>query len=135
MLALDTNILLRYLRNDDARQGAAARHLIDDQTTDADRLLVGGEVLAEFYWFFANKQKLSRQAIVELLWATLDNAHLAFSDETAITAAVDAYAQGPAGFVDYLIAAMARARGAEFTFTFDKDAAKHESFRLLSVGD
>ena len=135
MLALDTNVLLRYLRNDDPVQSPAARRLIDEEATAADPLLIGSEVLVELHWYMARRRKMSRAEIVVVLHEIMDNAHLRVCDTTHVEAAVDAYAVGPAGFVDYLIAATARARGAAHTYTFDRDAAEHESFRLLTSGD
>ena len=132
MLAVDTNVLLRYLRNDDPAQSAIARRLIDEDSTSAEPLLVGTEVLVELHWFMARRQNLARAEMVRVFHDLLDNAHLRIADATHVEAAVDAFADGPAGFVDYLIAATSRARGAEFTYTFDRDAAKHESFRALT---
>ena len=131
MRAIDTNVLARYLRNDDPRQSPIARDLIDEAAA-SDPLLVPNEVLVEIFWLLAKRQKFSRARIADSLWALLDNAHLAFSDRVAVSAAVDAYAQGPAGFVDYLIAATAQACGADYTLTFDREAAGHASFKLLS---
>lgn len=135
MLAVDTNVLLRYLRNDDPAQSSAARRLIDEEATSTAPLLVGTEVLVEIHWYMVRRLKLSRGEIVRVLHEILDNANLRVADATHVEAAVDAFANGPAGFTDYLIAASARARGAEFTYTFDRDAAKHESFRALASGD
>lgn len=131
MRAIDTNVLVRYLRNDDPRQSPIARDLIDEAAA-SDPLLVPNEVLVEIFWLLAKRQKFPRARIADILWALLDNAHLAFSDRVAVSAAVDAYAQGPAGFVDYLIAATAQACGADYTLTFDREAAGHASFKLLS---
>jgi predicted nucleic-acid-binding protein len=131
MRAIDTNVLVRYLRNDDPRQSPIARDLIDEAAA-SDPLLVPNEVLVEIFWLLAKRQKFPRARIADILWALLDNAHLAFSDRVAVSAAVDAYAQGPAGFGDYLIAATAQACGADYTLTFDREAAGHASFKLLS---
>lgn len=135
MLAVDTNVLLRYLRNDDPAQSSAARRLIDEEASSTAPLQVGTEVLVELHWFMARRLKMPRGEIVTVLHDILDNANLRVVDATHVEAAVDAFAGGPAGFVDYLIAASARARGAEFTYTFDQDAARHEGFRLLTSGD
>jgi predicted nucleic-acid-binding protein len=135
MRAIDTNVLLRYLRDDDVEQSARARRLIDEEASLSDPLLVGTEVLVEIGWYMARRLKLSRAEMVAVFLAVLDNAHLRVAEALAVEAAVDAFATGPAGFVDYLIAAAARARGAEFTFTYDRDAAGHDGFRLLTSGD
>lgn len=135
MRAIDTNVLVRYLRNDDPMQSPIARHLIDEAAAISGPLLVPNEVLVEIFWLLAKHQKFPRVQIADILWALLDNAHLTFSDRVAVSAAVDAYAHGPAGFVDYLIAATAQACGADYTLTFDREAAGHASFKLLSAGD
>jgi len=135
MLAIDTNVLARYLRNDDPRQSEAARRLIDEEATTAEPLLIVGAVLVEIFWLLKKYQRLPREAIADIFWALLDNAHLTFPDQTAIAAAIDAYAQGPARFPDYLISASALSLGADYTVTFDRDAARHTSFRLLTPGD
>lgn len=132
MLAVDTNVLMRYLRNDDPRQSAAARALIDEAD---EPLMVGPEVLAEVYWLMKRLLGKTRAEAVIVLHDILDNRNLAVVDAPFVETAIDAYAQGPAGFVDYLIAAMALSRGAASTFTFDRDAARHRSFRLLLSGD
>ncbi|MBS1181069.1 MAG: Pil-like protein [Proteobacteria bacterium] len=134
MRAIDTNVLVRYLRNDDPAQSPIARRLIDDEADASDPLLVPNEALVEIFWLLAKRQKFPRARIADILWALLDHAHLTFSDRVALSAAVDAYAQGPAGFVDYLIAATAQAGGAEYTLTFDREAAGSASFKLLSSG-
>ncbi len=131
MIAIDTNILARYVRNDDPVQSAAARRLTDEDTGADDPLFVSNEVLVELYWLLSKRQGLSRASITDLYWALLDNAHLTFADRVTLSSAIDAYGQGPAGFVDYLIAAVAASQGAAFTYTFDRDAARHPTFKPL----
>jgi predicted nucleic-acid-binding protein len=133
VIALDTNVLLRYLLDDDPPQSAAARHLIDELCSTREPAFVHEIVLAEIVWVLRRRPVGTRRDIVHTLRKLLDHASLAFSDEAAFAAAIDAYEDGPADFAEYLVAASARARGAVPTFTFDEDAAKSPAFSLLRI--
>lgn len=131
MIAIDTNVLLRYLLNDDDTQSEAARGLLDETCSRSDPAFVHDVVLAEIVWVLKRKMTGGRRNIVETLRKLLDNEHLAFSDEGALAAAIDAYEAGAADFAEYLVAAGARSHGAAPTYTFDADAAKSPAFVLM----
>ena len=130
-VAIDTNILARYILKDDAVQTALAVKLIDLDCSANCQALVSNQVLSEMYWLLSRKVRASRSQIASLFWDLLDNPHLAFEGPTTVAQAVQDYAQGPAGFVDYLIGAVAMSRGAVPVYTFDDDAAKRPPFQLL----
>jgi predicted nucleic-acid-binding protein len=131
VIALDTNVLLRYLLDDDAPQSGAARRLIDETCSPRDPAFVHEIVLAELVWVLGRRRSTGRPIIARTLRHLLDHAHLAFADEATFAAAIDAYEDGPADFAEYLIAASARSRGAAPTVTFDEDAARSPAFALL----
>ena len=131
MIALDTNVLLRYLLGDDQSQSAAARHLIDEVCSPREPAFVHEIVLVEIVWVLRRTRFGARRDIVQTLRKLLDHASFVFSDEAAFAAAIDAYEDGPADFAEYLVAASARTRGAAPTVTFDEDAAKSPAFSLL----
>lgn len=129
MIAIDSNIVLRYLLNDDVAQARAVRRLLDETCSQADPAFVH-DVVLEIVWTL-RRRRSSRPDIVGVLRSLLDHAHLVFADDTALAAAIDAYETGPADFPEYLVAASARNRGASPTVTFDADAAKSSAFELL----
>lgn len=131
MIAIDTNILLRYLLDDDDAQSEAARHLLDEACSSNDPAFVHDIVLAELVWVLGRRPSLDRPDIGATLRNLLSHAHLAFSDDEALAAAIDAYETGPADFAEYLIAASARNQGAAPTLTFDREAAKSPAFVLV----
>lgn len=131
MIAIDTNVLLRYLLNDDGLQSRAARRFLNETCSTSDPAFVHDVVLAEIVWVLRRKPSSNRQEIGGTLRKILGNEHLAFSDEGAFAAAIDAYELGPADFAEYLVAASARNRGVAPTVTFDRDAAKSPAFMLL----
>jgi predicted nucleic-acid-binding protein len=130
VIAVDTNVLLRYLLDDEASQSKAARHLLDETCSASDPAFVHDAVLAEIVWVLRRKRP-ARQEIATMLRHILDHEHLAFADEAAFAAAIDAYERGPADFAEYLVAASARNRGMMPTVTFDEAAAKSPAFLLL----
>lgn len=133
MIAVDTNILLRYVLDDEERQGRAARRLIDEQCSSENRAFVHEVVVAELVWVLRRRGEDARADIARTLRNILDNAHLAFRDFDALAAATDAFEEGPADFADYLIAAAAIAAGAATTYTFDRNAARSPVYTLLQA--
>lgn len=131
MIAIDTNVLLRYVLDDDERQVRAARRLIDERCSPDSPAFVHEVVVAELVWVLKPRGEDEREEIARALRELLENAHLAFRDFEVMSAAVDAFEQGPADFADYLIAAAAQAIGAETIYTFDRKAAQSPACTLL----
>jgi predicted nucleic-acid-binding protein len=130
---IDTNVLLRYVLKDDAGQARAAADFIDRRCSTGNPALVADVVLAETVWFASRRLRRSRAQICQMLLGLVDNAHLAVFDEGAVLAAINAYAEGPGDFADYLVAATNRAHGAAKTFTFDEKAARNGALTLLTM--
>ncbi|MCF1505771.1 type II toxin-antitoxin system VapC family toxin [Afifella sp. H1R] len=128
MIALDTNVLLRYVLDDDDRHSEAARHLIDDLCDPDAPAFVHEVAMAEFVWVLTGRRGTSRAEIAGICRTLMDNSHLSFRDVTGLSAALDAYEDGPADFAEYLIAAQSRNLGAAPTFTFDTAALKSPGF-------
>jgi predicted nucleic-acid-binding protein len=132
LIGIDTNVLLRYLLDDDGDQAPRAIRLIDQECSPTSPALVTNAVLAEAVWYLDLRLKRPKREIIDALWALLDNPHLAFEDSDAVENAVQEFEVGPADFADYLIAMSAAAHGATTTATFDQDAAKRPPFSLLT---
>ncbi|MYZ49794.1 PIN domain-containing protein [Propylenella binzhouense] len=131
MIAVDTNVLLRYILDDDNRQSIVARRLIDEQCSSDEPAFVHEVVLAEIVWVLGGKKGVKRKEIAQVCRDLLDNAHLSFRDEGGLAAALDAFEDGPADFAEYLVAAQSRTLGAATTCTFDVDAGRSPGFTLL----
>ena len=131
MIAVDTNVLLRYVLSDDHDQSPLAVELIDKNCSLQEPALVPNIALAEVVWVLIRNRKRPKFEIVEMLWDLLDNAHLTFESRDAVERAVEEYEAGPADFADYLIATSAAVHAASPTYTFDVDAARRPPFKLL----
>ena len=132
MIALDTNVLIRYPVEDDAKQGAAAAALIDRVIADDDTLFVSDVVVCETVWVMSVSYRVGRAEIARVLRNLFRARHLAFTATDQLRRALDAYEAGKGDFADYLIREHARAADCEQVATFDKVLLKERGFVGLS---
>lgn len=130
MLALDTNVLVRYLAQDDARQAALATRLIEKQLTPAERGYISLVALLETVWVMESCYGADAGAVSNILSELLDTATLEVQDAAAIRSALLPYARGGVDLHDCLIVALAAQRKARVV-TFDAKAAKRLGMDLL----
>ena len=130
MIAFDTNVLLRLLLNDDARQARQAQALIDQAVSRSDRVLLPDIVLCELEWVLSSVYTVPKAVIIETLRRLLDAEEFAFLDRVAVTGALNGCEGGGADFSDYLIGASAARAGAATTYTFDRALRRADGFSL-----
>lgn len=133
MAALDTNILVRFLVEDDVAQLAAARKLIARAVRTGEPLFVPITVALELEWVLRSAFGFGKSAAVQTLSDLLSTAELSFESEGALEAALVFYSQSVADFSDCLHVALAASAGQAPLWTFDKAAAKVKGAKLLST--
>ena len=131
MLGLDTNVLIRYLVQDDRRQYEKARRLIQREAGNGEPVLISLLVLLEVEWVLRSRYGLSKADILAAFSALLDAADLAFEDETSVEYALYSWKDSAADFADCLIEARNRRSGCRATATFDGKALKVAGFISL----
>ena len=132
MIALDTNVLVRYLVQDDATQAQIASDVIDG-LSEADLGFVGREVLIELVWVLERAYGFSRMEIANALDGLLAAIELVIENADDLGLAIELYRNDGYGFADMMIAAAARRAGARELVTFDRKAARLRGVRLLTV--
>ena len=132
MISLDTNVLVRYLVNDDVEQSAAARALASTLTA-AEPAFVGREVLVELVWVLERSYGFSRDAIATTLLDMLSREGIVLETSDDVARAALGYRRGNADFSDLMIAAASRREGALPLCTFDRRALRLEGVRLLDA--
>ena len=132
MIALDTNVLVRYLVQDDAAQAQVANEVIES-LSDHDQGFISREVLIELVWVLERAYRFSRGEIAEALDALLASTELHVEVMDDIGIAIERYRLDGFGFADLMIAAAAKREGATELVTFDRKAAQLPGVRLLSV--
>ena len=123
MLAIDTNLIIRYLVDDDAGQAARARRLIDNND-----VFVCTTVLLETEWVLRSRYALQKPEIMATISALLDATELRFEDEAAIEETLFTWKDTSAEFGDCLIGAHNRRLGCRATATFDAKAIQLPDF-------
>ena len=133
MAALDTNILVRYLVRDDARQLALAKKLISAAVHAGETLYVPVTVMLELEWVLRSGFTLKKDQVILALASLLASAELSFESEAAVEIALALYKNGAADFSDCVHIALAHAAGERPLWTFDRAAAKIAGAQLLSA--
>ena len=130
MLALDTNVLVRYLAQDDVTQSAAATRLIEQRLSPTERGFVSLVALLETVWVMQSRYAADTALIAGILSDLLDTSVLELQDAAAVRAALPRYRVGGVDLHDCLIVGLAEQRGARVV-TFDAKAAKRLGMELL----
>jgi len=130
MIGLDTNVLVRYMAQDDAIQSPKATKLIESLAPEAPGF-VSQVVLVELVWVLTRCYDMERTAIAQLLEQLMRTKEIVVESAEVVWHAVRAFRDSGADFADVLIERIARAAGCGHTITFDGGAAKKTGMRLL----
>ena len=132
MIGLDTNVLVRYIVQDDPNQAAAAERLIEGRCTAQAPGYVSVLVLVELVWVLTSAYGYGRASVIPVIRQLLRTAEFAIEDRQAAWAALREFESGGADFADYLIAHRNHAHGCTRTCTFDVRAARGKHFALVT---
>lgn len=130
MIGLDTNVLVRYLTQDDAAQAAQANELVD-QLTASQPGHVTMIALAETYWVLCGAYRTDRKTACATVQALLESQELVVERADTVRRALRRATEG-ADFADALISELGSDAGCERTVTFDRRAAKAAGMELLA---
>lgn len=131
MIGLDTNVVVRFLVQDDQVQSAIANRFMSRLGREKPGF-ISSVVLAEITWVLSRAYKSSREDIARAIEGLLRSAELIVENADAAYRALAIYQASPsAEFADALIAETASLAGAAETVTFDKNAASSLGMRLL----
>lgn len=130
MKGIDTNVLVRYLIQDDPEQAARAARFIATECSVDDPCLVNRVVLCELVWVLESAYGYPRVRVAVVLERILRTAQLTVEDSRDAWAALLQYRHG-ADFSDALIAICNLRLGCEHTVTFDRKASHRAGFVAL----
>lgn len=132
MIGLDTNVLLRFLAQDDPAQSLKATEVIERRLTVENPGFVSLVCILEIVWVLGTLYKRSPAQIADHIEMILAADTLEVQNEQEVYQAVIALRNGSGSFEDALIGALGIWRGCSATLTFDQNAAKRLSgFQLL----
>lgn len=131
MIALDTNVLVRYLVRDEPRQTAAATRLLESSCTAGSPGVVTLIVLCELVWVLDRGYGYRRGDIAAVLRRLLSAEDLQAERSELAWQALNLFEEGRADFADYLVGLCGREEKAEVTWTFDRRAAGCPLFKVV----
>jgi predicted nucleic-acid-binding protein len=131
MIGLDTNVLARYIMQDDAVQAAKASALLEGLTADSPGW-VSLVSLAELVWVLGVAYGLGRDQVLNALEALLSTKELRVERAELAWKALRACRGVKADFADCLISSCATSSGCERIMTFDRGAAKYAGMTLIA---
>jgi predicted nucleic-acid-binding protein len=130
MIGLDTNILVRYLAEDDPVQSPKAREIIERRLTEADPGFISVVTIAETAWVLDRAYGFSDHEIASAIERILQTDVFLVENEQEVFAAMIALKDGSGSFADALIAALGTKAGCACTLTFDRKALRLPGFEL-----
>lgn len=130
MIGLDTNIVVRYLTQDDPTQFRKAQEIFEKRLNPREPGFVSVVAMTETVWVLDRAYGFSPAEIALAIERMLQTDVLVIECEQEIFAAMIALKEGTGDFSDALIAALADKAGCHHTLTFDKRAARLQNFKL-----
>ncbi len=131
MIAIDTNVLIRFFVADDESQAETVRELVEGFRERNEPILVTNPVLCETEWVLEGVYRATRKEIASVVQELLNTDTFVFENKRAVEHALGQYRARKAEFSDYLIGSSGFERGAKTTFTFDRGLRSAENFSLL----
>ena len=119
MKAVDTNVLIRYLVQDDPVQGRKAAAYIQTADSEGEQILIGNIILCETVWVLDSAYGFAKQEIGGALEKILRTSTFTFEDKDMVREALDDYRNVPkVDFADCLIGHIHKSFGCDPTATF-----------------
>lgn len=135
MKGLDTNILVRYVTQDDFAQWQLASDYLEATALNNQACLINNIVLCELVWVLRSVYRFSKSQIVQSLTKIASTDLFYFENQQAVLLAIQQFKTGSADFSDYLIGQTNQHSGCEETATFDQKLANTAHFNLLTSVD
>lgn len=129
MIGVDTNVLVRFLTQDDRVQSARANELLETRCSREHPGFVAVVVVCELVWVLRGAYRYEKSSVVSVLEQLLNTVELQVECEDVVRQALSAYREGSADFADYVIACGNQLAGCEATYSFDQKLAEHASVR------
>ena len=124
MIGLDTNVLVRYLTQDDPDQAAFATRIFETELTEDAPGFIGLVVLVETAWVLQRLYRASAEEIRETMIDLLGSRSIVVENRDVVTRAIALSKQNSCGFADAIIAASAFDAGCEKVISFDRGAVR-----------
>jgi predicted nucleic-acid-binding protein len=125
MIGLDTNVLARFLLDDDVTQSLAARKAIRRAVAAGERLVICAPMFLELEWVLRSREGSNKPTTVALLRGLLELHDVEIIDETAVEWALESHESKNVDFAECLFHSLYLVHGCSGMMSFDKRAQSH----------
>lgn len=131
MIGLDTNVLVRYIVQDDVEQSKISTTFIEGHISSTNPGFINHIVLCEIIWVLKKAYRYDKPIIISVLERILQTKEFIVENAEVAWIALKEYEKDEADFSDYLIAVLNRFADCDFTITLDQAASKFKYCQLL----
>jgi len=131
LIGLDTNVVIRYLVQDDKKQSASATHFIEKTLSTDTPGYINHVTLCEITWVLQRCYGVTKPALKKILESLLSTKQLLVENVEVAWKALRTFDANRAEFCDVLIGQANAHAGCEYTVTFDKKAAALPGYQIL----
>lgn len=130
MIGLDTNILVRYLTQDDAKQ-AQLVNVFMQKHSKTEIMFINNVVICELIWVLERGYKYEKAQIIDIIKVILSIETFSFEQSDVLWMTLDVFEKSNIDFSDALVGELNKLHACVTTYTFDIKASKISSFSLL----
>jgi predicted nucleic-acid-binding protein len=132
MKGIDTNVLVRYILQDDAKQSHQATSFIEKECSVETPGFITGIILCELVWVLEKAYGYEAKNIALVLKYILETRQFHIHQSDIIWQAFQASVDENVSFADAYITKLNAHYACEYTITFDKKASRLKEFKLLT---
>ena len=132
MRGLDTNVLVRYLAADDAKQLATIEELMEEGLRDREPFFLPAIVLCELVWVLARSYDQGKSQIIQAIEQILDMDQFRIEYDAIVRRSLASFRNGKGNFSDYLIAEISKQNGCRDFVTFNRALKNTAGFTVLA---
>lgn len=130
MIGIDTNILVRYLTQDDLDQAQIVEQIFNNYATSSNSIFINNIVICELIWVLERGYKYNKEIITKAIKQILSTEEFAFENQELLWLSLNQYSLNKLDFSDALIGELNKNFGCAKTLTFDQAAIKASNFKL-----
>jgi predicted nucleic-acid-binding protein len=131
MIGVDTNVLVRYIVQDDPSQSKAAVKFIEKVCSKEFPGYINHIVLCELVWVLIRCYNVHKDKIIEILKKMMQTTQFQIHDTQTVWKALNQFQVSKADFPDCLLGQINAAYQCKTTVTFDKNASKLKEYKLI----
>jgi predicted nucleic-acid-binding protein len=134
LIGVDTNVIVRFLVQDDDKQSRVANRFFESTLSTQNRGFISTVVLAELCWVLHFSYRLKDTELFALIRDLLETPQLVLEKRDLVNQALraaESVVGRKAGFVDFLTSKLAENEGCEYCVSFDVNAARAAGMKLL----